>query len=200
MQLKTIDIKGKPYVTVNERIKAFRSTYPLFSIITDVVSHETDSILFKASIIDDQGRVLANGHAQESKSGSFINKTSYVENCETSAIGRALGAFGIGVDSSFATADEIANALKNQNSPKKPLVPKKLELSPEEKVQQQIKASMTKDGFMKATVFKKALQKFNGGDILIFDRAESSGIKFTEMQKETIDITTGRLERKPQAS
>ena len=51
-------------------------------------------------------------------SGSFINKTSYVENCETSAWGRALANFGIGLGTSVASADEVANAIENQKSTK----------------------------------------------------------------------------------
>ena len=58
----------------------------------------------------------ASGHAEERRGSSFINKTSYVENCETSAWGRALGNFGIGLDTSVASYDEVANAIKNQTT------------------------------------------------------------------------------------
>ena len=52
--------------------------------------------------------------AEEEKGSTFINKTSYVENCETSAWGRALANFGIGLDTSVASADEVQNAIANQ--------------------------------------------------------------------------------------
>lgn len=112
--MKTIDVKGKNYVTVNERMKGFRSVCPAGSITTEIVEKDGDHILFRASVADEDGRVLGVGHAEENKGSSYINKTSYVENCETSAIGRALGAAGFGIDDSMGSADEIANAIMNQ--------------------------------------------------------------------------------------
>ena len=58
---------------------------------------------------------VASGYAHEKQNSTFINKTSFIENCETSAWGRALGNFGVGVDESVASADEVANAIKNHN-------------------------------------------------------------------------------------
>ena len=72
-----------------------------------------------AIIKDDKDRILATGLAEESKNSTFINKTSYVENAETSAWGRALGNLGIGLDTSVASADEVSNAIANQNKPAK---------------------------------------------------------------------------------
>ena len=60
--------------------------------------------------------MVAQGHAHEEKSSSNINKTSYVENCETSAIGRALGILGIGIDTSVATANEVQDAIDKQQA------------------------------------------------------------------------------------
>ena len=68
--------------------------------------------------MNEEGRVLANGLAEEFKGSTFINKTSYVENCETSAWGRALGNLGIGLETSVASADEMQNAIANQDKPK----------------------------------------------------------------------------------
>lgn len=116
MKLKTISIKGNEYVTVNERVKAFRSSHPEHSLITELINADAESCLFKASILDKTGRVIATGYAHELKASSYINKTSYIENCETSAIGRALGSFGIGIDSSYATADEVINAINQQQN------------------------------------------------------------------------------------
>ena len=62
------------------------------------------------------GDIVATGHAQEDKASSNINKTSYVENCETSAVGRALGFLGIGIETSIATADEVAMAIAKQEA------------------------------------------------------------------------------------
>lgn len=114
-KVKTINIKGKEYVEVNERIRLFRLKYPMGSIVTDVVSNDNGVCVIKAAIIIDN-QIVATGHAYEKEGSTFINKTSYVENCETSAIGRALGAFGIGIDSSVASAEEVANAIKQQGN------------------------------------------------------------------------------------
>ena len=57
---------------------------------------------------------MATGLAQEKENSSFINKTSFVENCETSAWGRALGNLGIGIDTAVASAEEVKNAILNQ--------------------------------------------------------------------------------------
>ena len=120
-KLKTVNIKGKQYVEVNERLKYFRSNYPKYTLDSDVVEKTEDTILIKATILDEKGRVIASGLAEERRGSSFINKTSYVENCETSAWGRALGNFGIGLDTSVASADEVNNAILNEKKePSKP--------------------------------------------------------------------------------
>ena len=114
-QLKTVDIKGKSYVMVNERIAYFRETYPEGSIITELLSSIDGVHTFKAMAISN-GNVLATGHASEKDGSSFINKTSALENAETSAVGRALGILGIGIDNSIASAEEVSNAVKNQTN------------------------------------------------------------------------------------
>jgi hypothetical protein len=114
-KLNSIKIgKGnKEYVEVHERIRGFREMYPTGSIMTEILTHQDGVVLFKAVVVVD-GQIVATGHAYEKEGSTFINKTSYVENCETSAIGRALGAFGIGIDTSVASAEEVANAIKQQ--------------------------------------------------------------------------------------
>lgn len=113
--LKTTDVKGKPYVEVNERIRAFRSMCPSGSITTEILSMADGIVTMKATVCDEEGNVLGTGLAQEKESSSYINKTSYIENCETSAVGRALGMCGIGIDGSVASAEEVGNAIANQN-------------------------------------------------------------------------------------
>ena len=114
--MKTVNIKGKSYVEVNERIKYFREHFTLYSMLTEIIEISDTRVVLKAKIINDQGVEVANGLAYEEKSSSFINKTSYIENCETSAWGRALANFGIGVDASVASADEVINAINNQGN------------------------------------------------------------------------------------
>lgn len=60
--------------------------------------------------------VLGTGTAYEKEGSTFINKTSYIENCETSAVGRALGMAGFGIDTSIASAEEVQNAIANQGT------------------------------------------------------------------------------------
>lgn len=119
--LKATTLKSKnggkigDYVEVNQRIKAFRQVYPTGTISTDIISLENGVVMMKATVLDEDGKTLATGFAYEKESSSFINKTSFIENCETSAIGRALGFCGFGIDSSVASAEEVENAILNQN-------------------------------------------------------------------------------------
>ena len=115
--MKTVDIKGKQYVEVNERIKYFRENYKGWSLTSEVVSLEDGVCVIKATVKDENDRAMATGIAYEREGSTFINKTSYIENCETSAWGRALGNLGIGIDASIASADEVQNAQLNQDKP-----------------------------------------------------------------------------------
>lgn len=112
--MKSVNIKGKEYVMVNERLSYFRANYKDWSLISEIVNLTDDSCVIKASVIDDKGIVRATGYAQEDKMSSAINKTSFVENCETSAWGRALGNLGIGIENSIASAEEVDLAIKKQ--------------------------------------------------------------------------------------
>lgn len=109
----TMDIKDKAYAEVNQRTKAFRMVYPEGTINTEIISLENGICTMKATIMN-EGKILGTGFAQEKEGSTFINKTSYVENCETSAVGRALGMCGFGIDTSICSADELQNALLNQ--------------------------------------------------------------------------------------
>lgn len=131
--IKTTDIKGKDYAEVNQRIKAFRMVYPQGTIETKMLSNENGICIFEAKVYSEpyktintttdgelrvdtlhQGQLLATGTAYEKENSTFINKTSYIENCETSAVGRALGMAGFGIDVSVASAEEVQNAIANQ--------------------------------------------------------------------------------------
>lgn len=118
--LSSINVKGKDYVEVNERIKAFRKLYPTGSIQTEMISNIDGVCIFKAIVgyyNEDATllKVLGTGTAYEKEDNGYINKTSYIENCETSAVGRALGMCGLGIDRSVASADEVQNAINNQS-------------------------------------------------------------------------------------
>ncbi len=104
----------KKYAEVNQRIKAFRMVYPTGTIETTMISDVDGICTFRACIYDDE-KLLATGTARENSKTSFINQTNYIENCETSAVGRALGMCGFGVDVSLSSADEVQNAIEKQN-------------------------------------------------------------------------------------
>jgi|TARA_R100000084_G_scaffold38927_2_gene15708 hypothetical protein len=114
-QLKTENIKGKPYVNVTERIKAFIAYKYNYKLETVLLQFTEDYCVFKAIVTNENNEIVSTGHAHELQGNSYINNLSYVENCETSAIGRALGFIGIGIDTSIASANEVRTAIKNQD-------------------------------------------------------------------------------------
>ena len=105
-----VNIRGREYTTVARRVQDFREAHPEWSLTTSVLHRDADCVVMQAIIADEAGRVRANGHAEEYRKASEINRTSALENCETSAIGRALAALGFG-GTEFASADEVARAV-----------------------------------------------------------------------------------------
>lgn len=120
-QIRTTDIKGKAYAEVNQRIKAFRMLFPEGFIRSQIIDIRDGVCVMHAEVgyytEDGTRNILGEGTAYEKETSSFINKTSYIENCETSAVGRALGMAGFGIDTSVASFEEVANAIANQNAP-----------------------------------------------------------------------------------
>jgi hypothetical protein len=116
--MKTINIKGKDYITVNERLKFFRNSdeFKGWQIVEDLIHIDEKEGIFKVTILNTEGQQIASAHSQEYRDSSYINKTSFVENGFTSALGRALGYLGIGIDTSIASANEVQNAVKNQDN------------------------------------------------------------------------------------
>jgi hypothetical protein len=110
----TVKIHGKEYKTVALRIQEFREKHPDFTIQTDLVEANDTLVVMKATI-SAGGMVIATGYAEEVRTASKINRTSALENAETSAVGRALAFFGLG-GSEIASADEVANAISQQNN------------------------------------------------------------------------------------
>lgn len=171
--MKTVNIKGKEYVEVNERLKEFRNTFKDYSLTTEIIELTPEYCVLKAIITDDKGVVRATGLAQENRDSSYINKTSYIENCETSAWGRALGNFGIGIDSAICTADELLMALNAQQQEKKPTPAAK---TPEQSfltVGSSVKAAATRAG------------KYELSDAEIVAKAEKSTYSDEELAKKT---------------
>lgn len=123
----------KQYAEVNQRIKAFRMVYPNGTIETEILSIDNGVCIMKANIYqniyicqEDENQIvkiekmlLGTGTAYEKENSTFINKTSYIENCETSCVGRALAMCGFGIDTSIASKEEVENAIEQQEQEKK---------------------------------------------------------------------------------
>ena len=108
-----MNIKGKDYAPVSERIRAFRAIYPNGGITTQIISQTETDVIVKATVYDERGEVIATGHASENKNASNINRYgAMLENAETSAVGRALGFLGIGTKNGIATAEEVDRSEK----------------------------------------------------------------------------------------
>lgn len=116
-RINTTNIKGKEYAEVNQRILAFWELFPNGRIVTEVTTTDTRCDC-RCEVYREAGvpNPAATGHAFEEKKGT-INSTSYVENCETSAIGRALGILGIGATQAIASKEELEGALALQAKP-----------------------------------------------------------------------------------
>ena len=117
-EIDMIDMKGKDYAMVQERVTAFRKLFPEGFIITEIISNDGTTVLMKATAgyyrEDGTQAILGTGLAQEVRGKGLVNSTSHIENCETSAVGRALGFLGIGIDTSIASAEEVDTAIRNQ--------------------------------------------------------------------------------------
>lgn len=105
-EIVTIKIGKGNYATVNERVNAYRKVYPTGTIETDIEEITDTMVRMKTIVTDEDGKVIATGRASETKKGG-VNSTSMIENCETSAVGRALGLAGFGIKSSIASGEDI---------------------------------------------------------------------------------------------
>jgi len=113
-------IHNKEYHTVAERIHLLndllRKQEKEYSLNTELISWENGVVIMKATltIITGESVLTYTGHAYEKEDSSQINKTSALENCETSAIGRALSAASFGGGNEYASANEVENAIHKQ--------------------------------------------------------------------------------------
>lgn len=112
-RLTRTNIKGREYIDVAQRVQGFWELYPEGRISTEMTADDGKRCVFKAEVYaaKDTPWPIATGHAYEVNNGRGVNATSYIENCETSAVGRALGMLGIGSTDSIASADEVSAAI-----------------------------------------------------------------------------------------
>lgn len=157
LQNKAIDIKGKKYVLVADRILYFNQEYPNGRIKTYLKSSpEAERVVIKAIVtpdVDNSQRCFT-GYSQALWGDGYINKTSAIENCETSAIGRALAMMGIGVIDSLASVDEINKAE----------IQSKMSLSPRQI--SEISEAFENKGITEAEDKQKIVKEITGGEAL----------------------------------
>jgi hypothetical protein len=113
MDTGVIKIHGKEYQTVALRVQKFRETNPHWQIYSELLKADDQAVIIRVDICDQDGKHIASGHAEEFRAASKINSTSALENCETSALGRALAAAGFG-GTEFASANEVQGAIALQ--------------------------------------------------------------------------------------
>ncbi len=113
---ETVRIHNKDYETVASRLARFRYKFPMWGIETEIISINDQELVMKATIRSDDGALIATGYAEEKRNASSINKTSALENGETSAIGRALAMAGYSMGGSISSADEVRNAISQQEN------------------------------------------------------------------------------------
>ena len=111
--MPTIDIDGKAYTTVANRINIFRRYFPDYSIVTNILNDDDIKVVVQTKITTESGVVIATGLAEEFRGKNIINTTSALENAETSSIGRALACLSLG-GSEYASANEVQNAISQQ--------------------------------------------------------------------------------------
>jgi hypothetical protein len=117
LKSKAISIQGKKYVLVSDRVSYFNETYPNGMIQTHIISNSDGKVVIQAMVTPDVAvaeRYFI-GHSQADEKQGMVNKTAAIENCETSAVGRALALMGIGVIDSIASVDELKKAQVGDN-------------------------------------------------------------------------------------
>jgi hypothetical protein len=151
----------------------FWKNNPSWSIRTEILESEGGKVRFRACIYDEHGILRATGHAEEKEDSSFINKTSALENAETSATGRALGLLGIGIDTSLASFEEVANAMaqEHKEKPKQPL-------------------DDNRDWITEAQ-FEKTMERFNAGEKDIIDKVVKTFRMSKDLKEQLLKIKGG---------
>jgi len=110
--------KLEDYETVEERLVKFWKEHPDGRISTEVVEHSLQRFIVKASIFRTEVDAYpwTTGFAEETVSTRGVNSTSALENCETSAIGRALANANYAAKGKRPSREEMAKV--NQAQPK----------------------------------------------------------------------------------
>ncbi len=110
------------YVPVAERLEKFYERFPDGRVMTQIVEHNQAEgfVLMRAEVYrtPDDAVPAATGHAYEVRGESYVNKSSYIENAETSAVGRALALLGFEVKRGLASREEMEKVARVQTAPR----------------------------------------------------------------------------------
>jgi hypothetical protein len=99
------------YETVEDRIDAFYKDNGDGRILTEIHTLSADKVIFKALVY--VGDILVStGFAYEREGSSPVNKTSHIENAETSAIGRALANYNYAKKGSRPSREEMEKVVR----------------------------------------------------------------------------------------
>ena len=157
-----VDIKGKKYAEVHTRVQAFREAYGEDGkILTNIHVADEDRVLAETTIhviVDGTWRKIANDFAEEYRGVGMVNKTSALENCITSSIGRALSACGLS-GGNYASFEEVDHAMngKAESKPVKKKAKKESKelnkLSDADEITTAEQAKLFSEGFIKYSVF-----------------------------------------------
>lgn len=119
LNLKTINLKGKEYSMVSSRLEIFRKHFGFkYGIIEEILVDDGKRVVTKTSIIDRDNpeTPIGVGHAEEIRGSSLVNKTSAIENCMTSSLGRALATAAALHGGEMASVNEIEKANNNKKN------------------------------------------------------------------------------------
>ena len=147
-----VSIKGKMYAEVHTRVQAFREAFGVDGkIISKVHVADKDRVMTETSVYvykDGSWREIGNDFAEEFRASGMVNKTSAVENCLTSSIGRALSACGLS-GGNYASFEEVDHAINEKVDVTAKEKPKKKDPVPKPKTAKDLKESMEEKGLAK---------------------------------------------------
>jgi len=113
---------GKRYTQVVHRVEAFRKHVGFtYGIETDLIIDDGKRVIVKATIKDLEGIVIGSDYAEEIRNAGYVNKTSAIENCCTSAIGRALSSIGLS-GGEYASSNEMDAVDRKKQASKEPVI------------------------------------------------------------------------------
>lgn len=194
-----LDFRGKLYTPVAVRVERLREAYgDRCAIYTEILHRDADEVLMKAEVwamVGEDWCRLSTGYAEEARASKGVNSTSALENCETSAVGRALAALGLG-GGEYASADELTNAVQEQSADEQKLE-RMNEALEQEYVAEAVK--VIKDSLANNDLHTAAVAWFdelNDDDKIALWVAPSKGGIFTTQERTTIKSTEFRQARK----